>query len=67
MSQSYLSSGLQLASGSGSNHKMSVMGWAGHDERKRSDGRVAEEMALKSSSVAQNKGRLLMKHSSTLM
>lgn len=42
---------------------MSVMGWAGHDERRRSDGRVAEEMALKSCSVVQNKGRLLTKHS----
>lgn len=51
----------------GSNHKMSVMGWAGHDERKCSDGRVAEEMALKSCSVVQNKGRLLTKHSNTLM
>lgn len=47
----------------GSNHKMSVMGWAGHDERKCSDGRVAEEMALKSCSVVQNRGGLLMKHS----
>lgn len=42
---------------------MSVMGWAGPDERKCSDGRVAEEMALKSCSVVQNKGGLLTKHS----
>lgn len=42
---------------------MSIMGWAGHDERKLLDGRVALEMPLKSCSVVQNKSRLVAKRS----
>lgn len=38
---------------------MSVMGWAGHDERKLLDGRVALEMPLKSCSVVQEESRLV--------
>lgn len=51
--------GAPACSVDGRTHKLSLMGWAGHDERKLLDGRVALEMPLKSCSVVQNKSRLV--------